>query len=128
MQVDDQILEVKFSKCEDDYDKPLYCPYFEKASIVIKNDNDKRFAERYFVEYCTSKNDPELPFYRKINMFKCEVTIKECLMYFFYHCKTNIDTLSVDYKTLYSVIKESEGKNDLPDNNIFSKSLQKHLR
>ena len=70
MQVDDQILQVKFSKCEDDYDKPLYCPYFETANIVIKNDNDKRFAERYFVEYCTSKNDPDFPFYRKINMFK----------------------------------------------------------
>ena len=69
MGVSEEVLSVKFQKCEDDFIEPLYCPYFEKAKIIIKQEKYKVFAERYFVEYCTSRKYPTKPFYRKVSMF-----------------------------------------------------------
>lgn len=72
------ILNVSFSKCEDDYkNEPVYCPYFHLAKATIKNSDDAQWAKRYFIEYFTSNNDPDLPFYRAVDVFKCEVTVKE---------------------------------------------------
>ena len=124
MDVDDQILDVKFSFCEYDYDEPVYCPYFQTSKLSIKLDGDKEHSERYFTEYITSKSNPELPFYRKVNMFLCDVTIKECLMYFLRNCKTKIGTLLLDYQTLENAVKESKKLGD----DLFSPSLATNLK
>ena len=124
MQVDDQILDVKFSFCEYDYNEPVYCPYFQTSKLSIKLEGDKDHVERYFVEYITSKNDPDQPFFRKINVFCWDVTINPWLVYFLTRCKTRISNLLLDFKTLQSIIKESEKS----DQQLFSEMLSKHIK
>lgn len=108
MGVSEEVLSVKFQKWEDDFLEPLYCPYFEKAKIIIKQEKDKVFAERYFCEYYTSHKNPHKPFYRKVSLFICEVTIQECLLFFLENWKTEIDTLVLHYSTLLEIVKQSQ--------------------
>ena len=125
-----KILEVDFRKQEDDYDEKVHCPYFKEVRATIKNQEDALYSERYFTEFFTSKNDSDLPFYRRVDVFKCEVTIKDCLLLFLKNCKTHLDTLVLHYNTLKDIIPIS-GKPGLDINeqeNVFSKDLCTNLR
>lgn len=68
MSINDQVLDVKFSNCEYDYDEPVYCPYFECSQVIIKSVEDEYYVDRYFAEYCPPGVD--LPFFRKVNRFR----------------------------------------------------------
>ncbi|CAI2368021.1 unnamed protein product [Moneuplotes crassus] len=125
MGTDDRILDVKFTLCEYDFDESMYCPYFECSQVIMKTIEDEYYTDRYFAEYCPVSSD--MPFFRKVNRFKCEVNRPTSLLYFLQNCKTLIDTLIVDYTTLVTVINYNKDSNELIGESIFSESLRKYL-